>query len=87
MTGAENERLAVVEERVSSIKADISVLKSDVSSIKGSVDQLVLNAATRKAQEEARDRVRSAAGVWTRFLSERFVAILALVVAAFAASR
>lgn len=82
MTGPENERLGILETEVAHIKSDVSEIKSDVKSLVTTQSGLAIALAAKEAAERVIAQSRSQTGVWLRFFSERFLAIIALAVAA-----
>ena len=84
MTGVENERLATLETKVSRIEADVNEIKSDVKSLVTSHATMAATASALAAAEAAEKLSRRNNGQWLRFFAERAIAILALVVAAYA---
>lgn len=80
MTGAENERLAVLESEVAHIRADVSEIKGDIKRIAANQNSAALALAAKSASDVAIAAARSSTGQWVRFFTERFVAIVAIVI-------
>ena len=79
-TAAENERLGVLETKVGRIEGDVAEIKADVKTLVSNQTQIAIDLAAGKAAEAAVQRSRTQTGGWGRVFSERFLALLAVVV-------
>lgn len=80
-TAAENERLGVLEIEVAHIKTDVGEIKSDVKSLIAAQNAVAVQLAAKNAAETAVSSSHATQGVWVRFVTERAIAIAALVAA------
>lgn len=80
-TAAENERLGVLETKVIGIESDVAEIKADVKTLVTEQTRIAIRQAAEDAASSAVTAHRTQTGVWVRFLSERFIAIVAVIVA------
>lgn len=85
MTHVENERLGIVETQVKGIAEDLAEVKRDLKVLLEAHHRSEVEAAMRAGAETAIARSRSSTGVWLRFFSERFIAIIAILLSAWVA--
>lgn len=77
------ERMGVLETEVEALRGDVTEVKRDVKDIGAKLDQVALTLAVKEAVADATKAGRASTGVWVRFLTERGLAILALIAAVF----
>lgn len=79
-TAAENERLGVLESEVAHIKGDVAEIKTDVKSLIASQQSVAVELAAKRAADDAVNRTQATTGIWVRFISERALALVAIVI-------
>lgn len=81
-TGAENERLAVLENQYRVLQTDVSEIKADVKALVVTQTQLATALAIKEASERRNEQARASTGIWVRFVLPWIVALAAFILAA-----
>lgn len=74
-------RLSVLESKVDRIERDVSEIKTGIQSLISTQGSVAIALAAREAREEAAEKHRASTAAWVRFISERYMALIAAIVA------